>query len=147
MENNAKSVGEKAAFAGASPQRPDRMPRPGHFGKPPCTMTPLTENRDFRRVYAKGKSLISPVLITYAVKNRRRTFRVGITTSKKTGNAVKRNRSRRVIREALRQLLPGIPKNLGMDVVFVARAKTPFVKSTDIQRVMRAQLKEAGVLK
>ena len=82
MENNAKSVGEKAAFAGASPQRPDRMPRPGHFGKPSCTMTPLTENRDFRRVYAKGKSLISPVLITYAVKNRRRTFRVGITTSK-----------------------------------------------------------------
>jgi ribonuclease P protein component len=107
----------------------------------------LTENRDFRRIYAKGKSWVSPVLITYVTKNRWKTVRVGITTSKKTGNAVKRNRSRRVIREAFRGLMHQIPNKQGVDLVFVARAKTPFVKSTDIKRVMAAQLKEAGVLK
>ena len=35
----------------------------------------------------------------------------------------------------------------GYDFVFVARAKTPFVKCPEVQRSMRKQLKEAGVLK
>ena len=35
----------------------------------------------------------------------------------------------------------------GYDLVFVARGKTPFVKSTDILRAMKKELKEAGVLK
>ena len=107
----------------------------------------LTENRDFRRVYAKGKSWVSPALITYAYKNRCKTVRVGITTSKKTGNAVKRNRSRRIIRAALRALAPQIPPQKGVDLVFVARAKTPFLKSTEIEKAMRAHLKQAGVMK
>ena len=105
--------------------------------------SPICENRDFRRIYAKGKSYVSPLVVTYVLKNRGNTLRVGITTSKKTGNAVKRNRSRRIIREAVRQLVPGI--RTGYDLVFVARARTPFVKSTDIFSVLAKHLKEAGV--
>ncbi len=88
---------------------------------------------------------MSPVLVTYVMKNRTRRIRVGITTSKKTGNAVKRNRSRRIIREAARQLVPQLSG--GYDLIFVARAKTPYVKSTDIVRDMKKHLTEAGVLK
>jgi len=49
---------------------------------------------------------------------------VGFTASKKVGNAVLRNRSRRRLREAARQLLPefGLP---GVDYVMVARQTTP----------------------
>lgn len=108
-------------------------------------LIPICENNSFRRAYAKGKSFVSPVLVTYVLKNRAHRIRVGITTSKKTGNAVKRNRSRRVIREAARQVLPQLCG--GYDLVFVARAKTPYVKSTDILKEMRKQLTEAGVLK
>lgn len=60
----------------------------------------IKENRDFRRIYSKGKSFVSPVLVTYVLKNRTKNVRYGITTSKKTGNAVQRNRSRRIIRAA-----------------------------------------------
>ena len=52
----------------------------------------LKENRDFKRLYAKGKSCPHPLLVTYARKNRLNISRIGITTSKKIGNAVSRNR-------------------------------------------------------
>lgn len=105
---------------------------------------PICENRDFRRAYTRGKSFVTPVLVVYVVKNRCRSLRVGITTSKKTGNAVKRSRSRRVIREALRALAPDIKQ--GYDLILVARAKTPFVKSTEVQAALRQQLEKAGIL-
>ena len=107
----------------------------------------VNENRDFRKAYAKGKSSVSPALVTYVCKNRGKHLRVGITASKKIGNAVQRNRSRRVIRAALRNLWPRLDHNRNVDLIFVSRGKTPFVKSTAVQKVMAAHLKEAGVLK
>ena len=62
------------------------------------------------------------------VEARRRTeggpIRLGLTASKKVGGAVQRNRARRRLREAARQLLPelGLP---GVDYVLVARQQTP----------------------
>lgn len=106
---------------------------------------PIKENKDFRRIYTRGKSYVSPVLVTYVLKNRSGDVRIGITTSKKTGNAVKRNRARRIIREAFRMIAPQVKQ--GYDFIFVARGKTPFVKSTDICRAMTQELKNAGVLK
>lgn len=105
----------------------------------------LNQNREFRRVYSRGKSFVSPALVTYVLKNRKRSLRMGITTSKKTGNAVRRNRSRRIIREAFRSM----PREIqpGYDLIFVARAKTPMMKSTELRRVMAQHLKSAGVLK
>ena len=87
---------------------------------------------------------MTPVLVVYVMKNRDRGLRVGITTSKKTGNAVKRSRSRRVIREAVRALAPRIRD--GYDLVLVARGKTPFVKSTQEQEALEQQLEKAGLL-
>lgn len=87
---------------------------------------------------------MTPVLVVYVMKNRGRGLRVGITTSKKTGNAVKRSRSRRVIREAVRALAPRIRD--GYDLVLVARGKTPFVKSTQVQEALEQQLSKAGLL-
>lgn len=114
-------------------------------------LTTLKENKDFLRLYAKGKSFVSPVLVTYVMKNRVKKIRYGITASKKTGIAVQRNRSRRVIKEAFRQMYPALASNAdlkcGYDFVFVARGKTPFVKCKEVQQSMQAQLKKAGVLK
>ncbi len=107
----------------------------------------INENRDFKRGYAKGKSMISPVLVTYICKNYKKKLRVGITSSKKVGNAVKRNRSRRVIRAAYQELLPDLDQNRNMDLIFVARTKTPYVKSNVVRKAMASHLKEAGILK
>lgn len=108
------------------------------------TTTVLNQNRDFRRVYGRGKSNVNPALVSYVIKNRAGFCRIGITTGKKIGNAVKRNRAKRVIREAFRTLSPRI--NGCYDIVFVARAKTPYQKSSDILIIMERQLKELGVL-
>ncbi len=105
----------------------------------------LKKNNDFRRLYSKGRSYTSAVLVTYVGKNRLGYVRIGITVSKKVGKAVLRSRSRRIIREAYRILLDDI--NGGYDLVFVARGKTPYVKTNDILRAMKKELREAGVLK
>lgn len=113
-----------------------------------CGLSTIRENRSFQRAYRNGKSYVSPVVVTYLVKNRLHCLRVGITTSKKTGNAVARNRSRRVIREAYRSLLPQLSGlRQGYDVVFVARGKTPFVKMQEVQKAMLSHFIKAGVLK
>ena len=77
-------------------------------------------------------------LVTYARKNRGKETRIGITTSKKIGNAVQRNRARRIIRAACREVGAEFPR--GYDLVFVARHKTIFLKSTDLVPVIRQHL-------
>ena len=103
----------------------------------------LKLNKEFRRLYGRGKSAVSPVLVAYVSKNRLEHCRIGITTGKKIGCAVKRNRARRVIIAAFRALLPDISG--GYDIVFVARGKTPYVKSNEIYNHMRRMLKNTGV--
>lgn len=103
----------------------------------------LNTNSDFRRAYARGKVYTNPALVTYVLKNRAGICRIGITASKKIGNAVQRNRARRVIRAAA-ESLPQM--NGGYDLVFVARTKTIRKKSTEIFKVMEQQLLAAGVI-
>ena len=78
------------------------------------------------------------------MKNRAGICRVGITTSKKIGNAVERNHARRVIRAAYRSIEDKICGNY--DFVFVARSKTIFTKSGDLALIMLSHLKKAGVI-
>lgn len=104
----------------------------------------LRDNNEFRRVYSRGTSKAGPVLVTYVMKSRDPAVRFGITTSRKIGSAVERNRARRVIKAALHELKNRISG--GYDIVFVARSRTCFVKSTVIRGEMEKQLKEAGVL-
>lgn len=80
---------------------------------------PLKQNRDFKRLYARGKSAASAFLVVYCRKTRGNKNRLGITVGVKIGNAVIRNRMRRRIKEAYRLgegvFLPGY------DIVVVAR--------------------------
>lgn len=104
----------------------------------------LKQNSDFRRAYGRGKSFSDPALVTYVLKNNRAgVCRMGITTSKKIGNAVERNRSRRIIRAAFRENFPNIKG--GYDFIFVARTRTKSLKSTDVSKIMDKHLAKAGV--
>ncbi|MGD9559798.1 MAG: ribonuclease P protein component [Oscillospiraceae bacterium] len=104
----------------------------------------LEKNRDFVRVYRRGKSFVHPHVVVYVNKNRLGITRVGITASKKVGNAVVRNRARRVIRHALADVLP--PEVGGVDLVFVARGRTAGQKSHALSPTLKALLVRAGVL-
>lgn len=105
----------------------------------------IKENRQFQRAYRRGKSFVSPGLVTYIVKNNSNNLQIGITTSKKIGKAVQRNRCRRIIRAAFCEISPMISN--GYDIVFVARAKTVYLKSNDILSAMKSHLQQANVLK
>ncbi len=101
--------------------------------------TVLTLNKDYKRLYYRGKSVVDPALVTYAMKNRTPgANRMGITVTKKIGKAVCRNRCKRVIRAAYRLLEPQLPD--GWDFIFVARGKTANIKSTDLMIVMKKQI-------
>ena len=105
----------------------------------------LNSNTEFRRAYARGKVYTNPALVTYVLKNNRAGIcRMGITTSKKIGNAVERNRCRRIIRAAFYELSPQLSGSY--DFIFVARTRTKFLKSTDIKKIMLHQLSKAGVV-
>ena len=100
--------------------------------------TTLKLNRDFRRLYYKGSSAVHPLIVTYASKNRLGYNRIGITVTKKIGKAVCRNRCKRIIRAAFAQVNTQIEQ--GWDFVFVARMKTPQVKSTELEPVLKKQI-------
>lgn len=107
----------------------------------------LNHNGDFRRIYSRGHTYTNPALVTYLIKNRAGICRIGITSSKKIGNAVERNKSRRLVRAAFREIYKEYSEALrGYDLIFVCRVKTRYKKSTEIKKIMLQQLKEANII-
>ena len=53
----------------------------------------IKKNRDFTRMYRRAKTKTSPLLVTYCARNRLGHNRIGITASKRVGDAVRRNRA------------------------------------------------------
>jgi ribonuclease P protein component len=104
----------------------------------------LNENKDFRRLYKAGKSLVHSALVIYYSKNKLGVSRIGITVSKKVGNAVIRNRVKRIIVEAYRSLERLTP--VGYDYVFVARGRAVKLKSTELARFISVMLNNAGMI-
>jgi ribonuclease P protein component, eubacterial len=98
----------------------------------------LRENHLFRHLYRRGTCKVTPCVAVYFKKNGRQLNRLGITASKKIGNAVQRNRARRVIREAYRLLESEVP--VGLDIVMVARKKAVCVKTQAVQHCLRQAL-------
>ena len=103
----------------------------------------LCENKDFRTLYYRGKSQVHAGLVTYVRPNRLGYPRIGITTGKKVGCAVQRSRARRIIREGLRPLISQVGS---YDIVFVARTRTPEMKSTQLTPIIEKHLKALGVI-
>ena len=105
----------------------------------------LNLNKDFRRLYGRGKSFVHPLLVTYIMPNRQGIIRYGVTAGKKVGGAVERNRARRVIEAALREVAGQIECG-GADIVLVARTKTVFAKSYNVASVMEKHFTDGGII-
>ena len=104
----------------------------------------LKQNHEFRRLYNRGKSAVSPYFAIYCRKTGRPVSRLGITTGVKLGHAVKRNFVRRRIRALYRTneqyMVPGY------DIVVVARARAITGRYADLERHFRQQLRKLGIL-
>ena len=105
-------------------------------------LRPICKNKEFSRVYSRGKSFVTPQVVVYVLKNRCGHTRYGLTATKKVGKAVARNRARRVMRAALTAVLP---RDVGSwDIILVARALTPKIKSTKLEKTLRKTFEKAG---
>lgn len=82
-------------------------------------LTVLKKNGDYRKVYSRGKSVADRHLVLYFLANNLEIFRLGFTVSKKVGNAVTRNRIRRLFREACRLNVEKFQG--GFDFILLAR--------------------------
>jgi ribonuclease P protein component len=107
----------------------------------------LRDKRDFSALYGKGRSSGGKYVVLFFRKNRLGFNRRAFLASKKVGNSVRRNRARRLMREAYRhfegELAPGY------DLLFIARntITTDAVKCRDVEASMQALLKKNRLLK
>lgn len=89
----------------------------------------LNDNKDFLTLYKNGRYIASEYTVIYVRPNGRPYNRLGITAGKKVGNAVHRNRAKRLIRLAYRQSELALP--IGIDLVIVARSRISEVSSVE----------------
>ena len=98
----------------------------------------LKKNYEFKRLYNKGKTAVTPYMVVYA-------RRVGYTVSTKLGKAVVRNRVRRRLREIYRlnsdKLRPGV------DIVIVARSRCIEAEYAKMERAFLRACAELGILR
>lgn len=104
----------------------------------------LKKNFEFKRVYAKGKSRVSPAVVVYARKNRGGENRLGITVSVKVGKAVVRNRIRRRLHEIYR--LHEHTLISGYDIILVARVRAAFASYSQLESAVLSSLKALGLM-
>ena len=105
----------------------------------------LKQNHEFRRLYQKGKSAVSPYFAIYCRRTGRPQSLLGITTGVKLGNAVKRNRVRRRIRELYRTNEHRFFS--GYDIVVVARTRAIFGRYSELERSFLRLMKKLDLLK
>lgn len=108
-----------------------------------CTKT-LKLNKDFRRLYYRGKNCICKNVVVYCMKNRGETNRIGITCGKSVGKAVVRNRMKRLVRESYRLMEHDLQR--GYDFVFVVRSRAVGKPYSEINRDMVYAMKKLSIL-
>ncbi len=105
----------------------------------------LTVRAEFLRVAAKGRKAPTHGVVLQALpRDDSGPVRLGFTVTKKVGNAVIRNRTRRRLKEAARLLLRDRPV-AGFDLVLIGRDHTRGRPFPDLQDDIRRALKKAGV--
>lgn len=106
----------------------------------------ICENHLYSKAYSKGKRAVTSALAVYILPDyaakriakahpqKKVCNRIGLTTSTKLGGAVVRSRTRRILREGLRQLEKEKTLKVGFLIVIAARSAAVTLKSTDVKR-------------
>jgi ribonuclease P protein component len=106
----------------------------------------LKHRAEFLRVASKGQKTPSSGLVLQALKRGdQHPARLGFTVTKKVGNAVIRNRTRRRLREAARAVLKTTDLQ-GVDLVLIGRDSTRGRRFTLLIEDFRRALVKLGVL-
>lgn len=106
----------------------------------------LRNRADFGRVYRYGKSFANRQLVVYwANRPEIEQFRLGVSVSKKVGNAVIRNRMRRLIKEIVRLNKDKLLDHV--DIVFIVRKGALDLGYGELEKSVLHALRKASLLK
>ena len=118
----------------------------------------ITENHLYHKAYKNGKRVSSRSVALYVLRDRHAALlkkqhpekktinRIGISASKKIGGAVQRNRAKRVVREAYRQIDRQIGVRTGFLIVIVPRPDCTVLKMQDVKRDLQYCLAKSDLL-
>lgn len=121
--------------------------------------TAIRENHLYQKAYSKGKRFVTPALAVYVLPDwaskrlqnahplKITVNRIGLTVTKKLGGAVVRTRTRRILREAYRQLDKQYGIRTGFLVVLAARQACVGMKSTELAKELYRALSKLDMLK
>jgi ribonuclease P protein component len=93
----------------------------------------IRRGSEFKRVLSKGKKRGNRYFTLHFLPGEESRTRLGIIASKRTGNAVSRNRAKRLLREVFRRLYPELPACT--DFVAVARRSIASAEMKEVEKV------------
>jgi len=104
----------------------------------------LTRSTDFKRVRRFGKSYAHPLIVLVTLPAPGEHLRIGIAASRAVGGAVQRNRAKRLLREAIRPLLPQV--NAGWYVLLLCRRPMMTSSLPEISQALIQLFSKAGMV-
>ena len=104
----------------------------------------LTRSIDIKRVRRTGISFAHPYVVLIAQASEAPSVRVGVTAGRSVGGAVQRNRAKRLLREAVRPLLPDLLP--GWELILIARPALRIAPLLDIRQAISGLLRRAKII-
>ena len=115
----------------------------------------LTRSEDFKRVRRSGKSYAHPLVVlivqTYDARSASQgdsadqpRLKIGVAAGRTVGTAVYRNRAKRLLREAMRSLIPDIKP--GLDLIVIARPGLVSATLEETRKALLTLLQRAQIL-
>ena len=105
----------------------------------------LSSSSDFKWVRRYGKSYAHPLVVLILLQNELDRSRFGVAAGRSVGNAVQRNRAKRLLRESLRPLIPAILP--GWDLILIARHSLAQASLQQTMDAVNSLLLRASLLK
>ena len=99
----------------------------------------VKKEKDFSAIFKKGKSFANRKFVIYRLENNEQHFRVGLSVSKKLGNAVMRNQIKRRIRHILIEHKNQLVENV--DFVVIARKGVEILDYAEMEKNLLHVLK------
>ena len=103
----------------------------------------LTRSEDFKRVRRSGKSYAHPLVVLIVQVHDQPRLKIGVAAGRTVGTAVYRNRAKRLLREAMRTLIPYIAS--GLDLILIARPGLVSATLEDTRRALLNLLQRAQI--
>ncbi len=106
----------------------------------------IKKNEEFQEVFKKGQSFANRQFVIYILEKADQDhFRIGLSVSKKIGNAVTRNQIKRYIRQSFLELQDDVSK--GKDYIIIARKPASEMNFQEVKSSLMHALRRGNALK